>query len=126
MLTRRNPDSVHAPHGYSHSVEAPAGATWVYISGQVGVRPDGSVVEDARGQIDQVWVNLGAQLEAAGLSRENIVKINVFLTRREDIHDYRESRGAFLGDNPPASTLLFVAGLADPAMVVEIEAMCVK
>ncbi len=126
MLTRRNPDSVHAPRGYSHSVEAPAGATWVYISGQVGVRPDGSVVEDARGQIDQVWVNLGAQLEAAGLSRENIVKINVFLTRREDIHYYRESRGAFLGDHPPASTLLFVSGLADPAMVVEIEAMCVK
>ncbi len=126
MLTRRNPDSVHAPRGYSHSVEAPAGATWVYISGQVGVRPDGSVVEDAHGQIDQVWVNLGAQLEAAGLTRENIVKINVFLTRREDIHYYRESRGAFLGDSPPASTLLFVAGLADPAMVVEIEAMCVK
>ncbi|MDE0410508.1 MAG: RidA family protein [Alphaproteobacteria bacterium] len=126
MLTRRNPDSVHAPRGYSHSVEAPAGAAWVYISGQVGIRPDGSLVEDARGQIDQVWVNLGAQLEAAGLSRENIVKVNVFLTRREDIGYYRESRGTFLGDNPPASTLLFVSGLADPAMVVEIEAMCVK
>ena len=126
MLTRRNPDSVHAPRGYSHSVEAPAGATWVYISGQVGVRPDGSVVEDARGQIDQVWVNLGLQMEAAGLTRENIVKINVFLTRREDIGYYRESRAAFLGNGPPASTLLFVAGLADPAMVVEIEAMCVK
>lgn len=126
MLTRRNPDSVHAPRGYSHSVEAPAGAAWVYISGQVGIRPDGSLVEDARGQIDQVWVNLGAQLEAAGLTRENIVKVNVFLTRREDIHYYRESRGTFLGDNPPASTLLFVSGLADPAMVVEIEAMCIK
>lgn len=126
MLTRRNPDSVHAPRGYSHSVEAPADATWVHISGQVGVRPDGSVVEDARGQIDRVWVNLGAQMEAAGVSRENIVKINVFLTRREDIDYYRESRGAFLGDSPPASTLLFVAGLADPAMVVEIEAICVK
>ncbi len=126
MLTRRNPDAVHAPRGYSHSVEAPPGASWVYISGQVGVRPDGAVVEDARGQIDRVWVNLAAQLEAAGLSRENIVKINVFLTRREDIDYYRQSRAAFLGDNPPASTLLFVAGLADPAMVVEIEAMCVK
>ncbi len=126
MLTRRNPDAVHAPRGYSHSVEAPPGASWVYISGQVGVRPDGAVVEDARGQIDRVWVNLAAQLEAAGLSRENIVKINVFLTRREDIDYYRQSRAAFLGDSPPASTLLFVAGLADPAMVVEIEAMCVK
>ena len=126
MLTRRSPDSVHAPRGYSHSVEAPAGATWVYISGQVGIRPDGTLAEDARGQIDQVWVNLGLQLEAAGLSRENIVKVNVFLTRREDIDYYRESRGAFLGDSPPASTLLFVAGLADPAMVVEIEAVCAR
>ncbi len=126
MLTKRNPDTVHAPRGYSHSVEAPAGATWVHIAGQVGVRPDGSVVEDARGQIDQVWVNLGAQMEAAGLSRDNIVKTTVFLTRREDIDYYRESRGAFFGDSPPASTLLFVAGLADPAMVVEVEAICVK
>ena len=50
--------------------------------------------------------------------------IRAFAT--EDIGYYRESRGAFLGDSPPASTLLFVAGLADPAMVVEIEAICVK
>ena len=126
MLTKRNPGSVHAPRGYSHSAEAPAGAVWVHISGQVGVRPDGSIVEDAEGQIDQVWANLAAQMDAAGVARENTVKINVFLTRREDIGYYRESRGAFFGESPPASTLLFVAGLADPAMVVEIEAICVK
>ncbi len=123
MLTRRSPDTVHTPRGYSHSVEA---AGWVHISGQIGVRPDGSLAPDARSQIDQVWANLAAQMDAAGVARENTVKLNVFLTQREDIHYYRETRNAFFGDAVPASTLLFVAGLADPAMVVEIEAICVK
>lgn len=123
---RRNPASVAPPRGYAHSVEAPAGSVWVHISGQVGVTPDGAVVDDPRSQIDRVWTNLGAQMEEAGVTRSNTVKINVFLTRREDIEYYRETRNAFFGDTVPASTLLFVAGLADPRMTVEIEAVCVK
>ncbi len=126
MLTKRNPDTVHAPRGYTHSVEAPAGVGWVLVSGQVGLRPDGALVEDPHGQIDQVWANLAAQMEAAGIARGNTVKLNVFLTRREDIGYYRETRDAFFNGSPPASTLLFVAGLADPAMTVEIEAICIK
>ena len=125
-LIRRNAPSVAPPRGYSHSVEALAGSVQVHISGQVGVTPDGAVVDDPRGQIDRVWTNLGAQMEEAGVTRSNTVKINVFLTRREDIEYYRETRNAFFGDTVPASTLLFVAGLADPRMTVEIEAVCVK
>ena len=126
MLTRRNPEAVHTPRGYSHSVEAPAAAAWIHISGQVGVGPDGSLAADPRGQIDQAWSNLAAQLDAAGVSSDAIVKLTVFLTRREDLAYYRESRGRFLGDLAPASTLLFVAGLADPEMIVEIEAVCAR
>ena len=126
MLERRNPDTVHAPRGYSHSVAVPAGATWIHISGQIGLRSDGTMVEDAHGQIDQTWDNLAAQLDAAGATRDDIVKITVFLTRREDVDYYRATRQRFFGDSVPASTLLFVAGLADPALVVEIEAVCIR
>ena len=126
MLTRRNPETVAAPNGYAHSVEAPPNARWVHISGQVGVTVSGQIIADPQGQIDQVWANLGAQMETAGVSRSHTVKINIFLTRREDIPYYRESRKRFFGDVVPASTLLLVSGLADPAMSVEIEAICVK
>jgi 2-iminobutanoate/2-iminopropanoate deaminase len=53
---------------------------------------------------------------------ENIVKTTVFLTDRGLLPALRQARGAAFGDHRPASTLLFVAGLADPAFVVEIEA----
>jgi 2-iminobutanoate/2-iminopropanoate deaminase len=56
---------------------------------------------------------------------DNIVKTTVFLTDRELLPSYRQARGAMFGDHVPASTLLFVAGLADPGWVVEIEAEAV-
>lgn len=52
----------------------------------------------------------------------NVVKVTVFLTDRSWISAYRTARGAFFPADPPASTLLFVAGLADPAFGFEIEA----
>ena len=56
---------------------------------------------------------------------QNIVKTTAFLTDRGMLGAYRQARGAVFGDNAPASTLLFVAGLADPGWVVEIEAEAV-
>ena len=126
MLTRRNPETVAPPRRYTHSVEAPPGTGWVHISGQVGVRPDGQIAENPMAQIDQVWANLATQLEAAELNTDQVVKLTVFLTRREDIPYYRETRDRFFGDVVPASTLLLVSGLADPAMTVEIEAVCAR
>jgi enamine deaminase RidA (YjgF/YER057c/UK114 family) len=55
----------------------------------------------------------------------NIVKTTVFLTDRSLLGAFRAARGALLGEHAPASTLLFVAGLADPRFVVEIEAEAV-
>ena len=56
----------------------------------------------------------------------NVVKTTAFLTDRGLLAGYRQARGAVFGDQaPPASTLLFVAGLADPRWLVEIEAEAV-
>ena len=55
----------------------------------------------------------------------NIVKTRVFLTDRELLPVFRSARAAVFGEHAPASTLLFVAGLADPSFMVEIEAEAV-
>jgi 2-iminobutanoate/2-iminopropanoate deaminase len=86
---------------------------------------DGTVPSTGEGQIAQALANLRAVLTANGMGVENIVKTTAFLTDRGLLGAYRQARGAVFGDHTPASTLLFVAGLADPAWVVEIEAEAV-
>jgi 2-iminobutanoate/2-iminopropanoate deaminase len=58
---------------------------------------------------------------------KDLVKVTVFLTDSRFTGPYREVRDRFIKDMPyPASTLLIVAGLADPVMLVEIEAVAAK
>ena len=73
----------------------------------------------------EAFANLRAVLTANGMAVENIVKTTVFLTDRGLLPIFRSARSAVFGDHAPASTLLFVAGLADPRFVVEIEAEAV-
>ena len=125
-VTRSNPPAVRAPTGYTHAIQITGDYRRLIISGQVGIAPDGTVPGNAYGQIAQAFANLRAVLTANGMTLANIVKTTAFLTDRDLLPSYRQARGAVFGDAaPPASTLLFVAGLADPAWVVEIEAEAV-
>jgi 2-iminobutanoate/2-iminopropanoate deaminase len=121
-ITRSNPSTVRAPTGYTHAIEVRNPERWLIISGQVGLAPDGTIPETGGGQITQALANLRAVLEANDMTVTNIVKTTVFLTDRSLLGAYRAARTALLGEHAPASTLLFVAGLADPRFVVEIEA----
>ena len=117
-----NPEGAPKPIGRYHmAAEVPAGMKLIELSGQVGVRMDGSVVEEPAAQIEQAFANLVAVLKGVGATPRDIVKINVFLTDAALIPVMREKRGAALGDAVPASTLLIVAGLAAPAFIVEVE-----
>ena len=66
---------------YSHGVEAPANRASVHISGQVGVKPDGSLAEGAEAQIEQAWRNIFAILEAAGMTKRDLVMVTAYLAR---------------------------------------------
>ena len=131
MLQRRNPPTIAAPLGrYTHGVEAPAGARILFVSGQVGINPDGSLADGAAGQIERAFLNVKAILEDNGYSRDDLIKTVTYMTRREDIAVLREVRERVFpsegsaGD--PAATLVFVAGLADPEWVVEVEAVAAR
>ncbi len=127
MLIRRNPAALAPPFSpYSHTVEAPAGARWLHISGQVGVRPDGALAEGGAGQMEQTWKNVLAALADGGMGPHDLVKVTGYLTRPDEVPLYREVRDSLLGGAQPASTLVLVAGLAHPDWLVEIEAIAAK
>jgi len=122
-----NPKTVSFSGKYSLAAEVPAGTRLLYVSGQVGTDPKGKLAPGFEAQCEQVWKNIGAVLKDAGLTYKDIVKATVFLTDSRFVGPYREVRDRFIKDMPyPASTLLIVAGLADPAMLVEVEVVAAK
>ena len=96
----------------------------LYISGQVGIAADGSIPEEAEAQSVWAWRNLQAQLRAAGMEIENLVKTTTIVPNPADIASVRAGRTAVMGAHRPASTLI-VGGLANPAWKVEVEGIAV-
>ncbi len=110
--------------GYSHAVSFTG--PMVVISGQIPLDADGHLVgpEDPPAQIRQVFRNLQSALAAAGASMTDVVKLTVFLTDLSDLNDFRAVRDEFVDvARPPASTLVQVSSLVDPAWRVEVEAL---
>lgn len=122
-LAFSNPEGVRTPASrYSLACLVQGPGRRLVISGQVGVMPDGSVPEAAEAQVTQCLANLNTILRAHGMGPADIVKVTVFLTTPTLIQPWRDLRDAALGGHAPTSTLLIVAGLADPRFVVEVEA----
>lgn len=124
MSSIHNPAQIAPPSSaYAHGLKIEGAKTWLHISGQVGTRADGTLAGDSAQQMEVCWQRLFAILADAGMRRENIVKVTVFLTRPGDVGLYRQVRDRMLEGHLCASTLLVVAGLADPDWTVEIEAV---
>ena len=122
-----NPEEVHAPLGlYSHTVSVPEGTELIFLSGQVGVRPDSSTPTTMEEQADQVFANIVALLKAHGLAATSIVKLTTFMVAGHDGDAVRAARLQHLGSHRPASTAVFVSRLVDPAWFVEVEAVAAK
>ena len=123
-----NPRQVHPPLGaYSHTVKVPPNAAWLILSGQVGVDASGELRTGMREQAEQVFRNILACLRANGMGKEDLVKLVVYLTDPRLIEEYRAARRKMLGDDAlPASTLLVIDGLAQPDMLIEVEAWAAK
>lgn len=120
-----NPPGTPSNQTYSPGVVAPAGRI-LHISGQIATAgPDGKITSDPAEQCRMAWDGLLAVLKEAGMTLDDVVKVTVFLTSADHIPTFRASRTAALEGRKPASTLLIVAGLADPAWLVEIEAVAV-
>jgi 2-iminobutanoate/2-iminopropanoate deaminase len=124
-MERRTIDAADAPAargGYAQAVDVTAPAGWLHISGQIGVTQSGELAGGFREQCRQAWANLEAQLRAAGMGLDNLVKVTTIITDRSYAMQSREVRVSVLGERRVASTLI-IAGLFDEKWLVEIEAV---
>ncbi len=128
MLKTSNPSTIAPPAAmYSHSVEIPANARWLFTAGQVGLRPDGSMPESFEEQHDQIWQNTIAILKDAGFGPEHIVRLNVYSTDPDGLQYLKAHREKYLAPgHVPASTWVVVRQLAQPHWVVEMETIAAK
>ena len=121
-----NPSDFPAPQSnYSQGVVHDAVAQRLVISGQVGVRSDGSIADGLEAQMQQTWDNFLAVLDAAGFTPADVVKVTLFTTVPA-LQEFRRGREKALAGCAPAATYVQVAGLADPNFIVEIEGEAVK
>ena len=116
------PDEMKPVSHYCHAVRA---GDRLWISGTVGVRPDGTIPEDTAEQFQVAIDSLDRCLRAAGGRPDHIVKVTVLLTNIADRAKINPIRQRYFGDNRPASTLYEVSALVSPEMKVEIEAEAV-
>ena len=122
MKEFRNPKDVHQPLGsYSHQIEV-SNERFLVISGQVGMKEDGTIPDDPFEQIDVAFENIFRNLRAANMDVNDIIKITYYLVGEIDTAKRREVVLSKLQGHQPCSTLLYVAALASPAFRVEIDA----
>ncbi|RPJ28392.1 MAG: RidA family protein [Chloroflexi bacterium] len=123
MKEFRNPQDIHEPVGsYSHQIEISSNERLLVISGQVGMRQDGTVPDDPLEQIDVAFENILHNLRAAGMDVKDLIKVTYYLVGEIDAAKRRQVILSRLQGHQPCSTLLFVAALASPVYKVEIDA----
>jgi 2-iminobutanoate/2-iminopropanoate deaminase len=124
-ITFLNPQGIAKPTGYTHVVKA-TGGTMVYISGQVGLDPQGNIGSDFRQQTEHVFQNLDTALKAAGAGFKDVVKMNIYMLDVSQLAVFREIRNRYVNtENPPASTLVGVVALARADFLVEVEVIAI-
>jgi enamine deaminase RidA (YjgF/YER057c/UK114 family) len=125
-IRKANPPTVAKPvAAYSHVAEVPPGTRLLYLAGQVGNRPDGTLPEAVEDQAVQALENIRLILAAEGARPQDIAKLTFYVAAKPaSLAKLNAKRTEmFAGTPPPPSTWVQVAGLARPEYLVEIEAV---
>jgi enamine deaminase RidA (YjgF/YER057c/UK114 family) len=126
-IERLNPTGLHINPAYSQGVSVPSAARYVFVGGQNGVDAEGRIVGegDLAAQTSQALANVAAVLAAGGARPDDLISLSVYIAGDIDLRPGLGAWMAFCGDRdaPPALKVLRVAGLGNPAFLVEIEAV---
>ncbi len=122
LITVNATSAPQSSGGYSQALDVQEARRILFISGQIPETSDGQVPTDFRSQAKVVWSNIIAQLEAAGMSVSNLVKVTTFLSSREYASLNSEIRREILGTHSPALTVI-ITGIYDEQWLLEIEAI---
>src|SRR5262245_46122561 len=122
-MKRRDINASDAPQpvgGYSQAVELTDAKRIVFVSGQIPVTADNKVLADFESQARQAWANVIAQLKAADMTLDNLVKVTFFLSDRKYIPEYRRVRQEVLAGRKIGLTTI-ITGIFDEQWLLEIE-----
>jgi enamine deaminase RidA (YjgF/YER057c/UK114 family) len=111
------------PTPVSHYCHAVRAGDWVWLSGMVGMKADGTIPDDVVEQFRIAMASIDHCLRAAGGRPDQVVKVQVFMTDIAERPRINPVRQAYFGEHRPASTLVEVSKLIDPRLKVEIEAV---
>jgi enamine deaminase RidA (YjgF/YER057c/UK114 family) len=120
-----SPPTLSQPAGYSHVVSFTPGRI-VWTAGQVAIAADGTVAPagDWETQTRLAFENVGHALAAGDATWNDVVKLTFFVVDLDGLPVIRAIRDAFVNvERPPTSTLVRVAGLVLPELLIEIEAV---
>ena len=125
-----NPPTLSKPLGLYSQVCAVNSSNLIFLAGQVSVNNKGDLVgeNDIAAQVTQIYQNIADALDSADAKFENIVQLTTYIVGADNIPAFLEKRNSIVTDIYPASdfppsTLLVVAGLADPGYLAEVTAI---
>ena len=124
-----NPDELSKNPAFTNVIVVNGSVKTVYVGGQNALDAAGIIIGrgDFKAQTEQVLRNIQAALSAGGARLEHVVKWNLYVVQGQPLQAGFEVFQEFWGrrPNPPAITMAFVAGLANPDFLVEMDAIAV-
>lgn len=124
-----NPSPWLLEFGINHGVEVAGGQRVLYLSGQTSTASDGTPMHegDLVAQFKFAWENLVEALKEAGMSPSHVVRLNLYTTDVDGLMGNGEELFGLITNSgcQPTATLLGVARLYHPAIMVELEATAV-
>lgn len=124
-----NPDNLTKNPAFTQVVTVTGPVKTVYIGGQDAVDASGAIIGkgDLKAQVEQIFKNLQTALAAAGATLEQVIKWNVYVVQGQPLQPAFEVFQYIWGrrSNPPAITMVYVAGLAHPDFLCEMDAVAV-